>query len=39
MDGVNAAIATLQGQVNELDAELSDKASKDNVYTKEETNA
>lgn len=39
MDGVNAAIATLQGQVNELDAELSDKASKDTVYTKEETDA
>lgn len=39
MDGVNAAIATLQDQVNDLDAELSDKADKDTVYTKEETNA
>ena len=37
--GVNAAIATLQGQVNELDAELSDKADKNAVYTKEETDA
>lgn len=37
--GINAAIATLQGQVNDLDAELSDKADKNTVYTKEETDA